>query len=208
MSSRTRPLTADGLSQLPADCRSCLFWELPDARRGPAEPSAVDDAREAKYLWHRSSELESGPSGVVLTARDQTLGFALWVPAAHARRTRRLGVTPSDDALLLATIWVAPHERGRGHAKALVQEALRHAHDAGFRAVEALGTRLPPSSCLLTESFLVAVGFEMLREHPHHPVLRIDLRSTVRWHGAVEHALEGVRSAFGRREGQPAPSSA
>jgi GNAT superfamily N-acetyltransferase len=194
-------LTTERLSDLPAPCQSCAFWELPEAARGPQESGAA----EAKQLWVRSLELDWGAPGLILVERDEPVAYALYMPADEAHRARRLGSTPSDDALVLATLWVAPEARGRGLASALLLNVLRHAHDAGLRAVEAIGTRGETWPCMLGEAFLIANGFVVHHNHPRYPLLRLDLRQTARWQDAMEHALEGVRAVL-RREGQPVPS--
>lgn len=207
MSDRVRPLTADDLQHLPADCRACLFWELPSAVRGPRRGHEAEQA-EAKHLWHRSLELDWGPPGAVLRNGDRTVGFATCAPSWQAMRTRRLGSTPSEDALILLTMWVAPDVRGGGGATMLLHRVLRQAHDLGLRAVEATATRSPHDvPCLLPEGFLLASGFEVHQPHPTHPLLRLDLRQTARWQDAMEHALEGVRAVLGRRERRPVPST-
>jgi GNAT superfamily N-acetyltransferase len=207
VSNRFRELTTERLGDLPAPCRSCAFWELPEASRGPQEGAAAEAAAEAKQLWVRSLELDWGAPGLVLTEQEEPVAYALYMPADEAHRARRLGSTPSDDALVLATLWVAPEARGSGVAAALLHSVLRHAHDAGLRAVEAIGARGEAWPCMLPEDFLIANGFVVHHNHPRFPLLRLDLRQTARWQGAMEHALEGVRSVL-RRERQPVPSSA
>jgi GNAT superfamily N-acetyltransferase len=203
---RFRDLTADRLSDLPPTCRSCAFWELADAPRGPQKDAAK--GAESKQLWVRSLELEWGAPGLILVDHDETLAYALFMPADEAHRARRLGSTPSEDALVLATMWLAPSARGSGLAAALLHSVLKHAHDAGLRAVEAIGARGDATPCMLPEDFLIANGFVVHHDHASYPLLRLDLRQTVRWQEAMEHALEGVRSVLSRRERQPAPSSA
>jgi GNAT superfamily N-acetyltransferase len=204
VSHRVRELTTERLSDLPAPCQSCAFWELPEAARGPQQKRAAETA-EAKQLWVRSLELDWGAPGLILVERDQPVAYATYMPADEAHRARRLGSTPSDDALVLATMWVTPEARGRGLASALLLNVLRHAQDAGLRAVEAIGARGQAWPCMLPEAFLIANGFVVHHNHPRYPLLRLDLRQTARWQDAMEHALEGVRSVL-RRERQPVPS--
>lgn len=205
MNHRIQPLTGDDVALLPPPCRSCLFWELPRAPRGP-QPERADEAQEAKHLWFRSAELEWGSPGVALRHDGTLLGYALVMPADHADRTRRLGTTPSDDALVLATLWVAPDARGAGVGTALLHRVLRQAHEAGLRAVEATGARATAGPCIIPESFLLAQGFVVHHPHVLHPLLRLDLRKTARWHEAVEHALDSVRAALSRRDRRTVPS--
>lgn len=205
MSHRFRALTSQRVGDLPASCRSCVFWELAEAPRGPRADDGA--AAEAKHLWIHSLELDWGAPGLLLVERDRTLAYAIFMPADEAHRARRLGSVPSDDALVLATLWVAPEQRGSGLAAALLHAVLRSAHEADLRAVEAIGARGDASPCMLPEQFLLAHGFVVHHNHPRFPLLRLDLRQTARWHEAMEHAIEGVRSVL-RRERPPVPSSA
>ncbi len=206
MNDRIRPLTGELIELLPSPCRTCLFWELPDAPRGP-QPERAAEVAEAKLLYHRAVELDWGPPGFLVRSADRTLAFATFVPAEQAHRTRRLGSVPSDDALVLTTMWVDPEVRGSGIASALLHRVLRHAHDLGLRAVEATATRGGNGPCLLPEAFLLASGFVVHHQHVRHPLLRLDLRQTVRWQDAMEHALRGVRAVLGRRERRTVPST-
>jgi GNAT superfamily N-acetyltransferase len=206
VSDRIRPLTSELIEHLPEPCRTCLFWELADAPRGPQPDRAVEVA-EAKLLYHRAVELDWGPPGLLVRSDDRTLAFATFVPAEQAHRTRRLGSVPSDDALVLTTMWVDPDVRGTGIASALLRRVLRQAHDLGLRAVEATATRGGDGPCLVPEAFLLANGFVVHHQHVRHPLLRLDLRQTVRWQDAIEQALQGVRALLGRRDRRTAPSA-
>lgn len=206
MNHRIEPLTGDDLTVLPAPCRACAFWELPNARRGP-QPARAAEVEQAKSLWYRSLELEWGAPGFVLRDHGRTLGFATVVPAEQAHRTRRLGTMPSDDALVLATLWVDPAARGSGVGRALLHRVLRQAHDVDLQAVEATGTRAGGSPCIIPESYLLAQGFVVHRPHIRHPLLRLDLQQTARWHDALEHALDNVRAVLARRDRRTVPST-
>lgn len=206
MNHRIQPLTGDDIAFLPSPCRSCVFWELPKAPRGP-QPDRAAEVGEAKHLWFRSMELEWGAPGVMLRHQQRTLGYAMFMPAEHAHRTRRLGTTPSDDALVLATLWVDPDARGAGVGTALLHRVLRQAHEVGLRAVEATGARATAGPCMIPEGFLLAQGFVVHHPHMLHPLLRLDLRQTARWHEAVEHALDSVRAALSRRDRRTVPST-
>lgn len=206
MSDRIRPLTGELIDHLPPACRTCLFWELPDAPRG-SQPDRADEVAEAKLLYHRAVELDWGPPGLLLRSDGRTLAFATFVPAEQAHRTRRLGSVPSDDALVLTTMWVDPEVCGTGIASALLHRVLKQAHDRGLRAVEATATRGGGGPCLLPESFLLANGFVVHHQHVWHPLLRLDLRQTVRWQDAMEQALERVRAVLRRRDRRTVPST-
>ena len=207
MGYRAVDLTAELLDALPRACRSCTFWELGSVRAAPGDALAG----RAKQAWVEEAETSVGPPGKVLFDGDRVIGYALVAPPDRFRRTRLFVHQPSDDAQLLATVWIEPDARGRGAGRYLIRAVLHEAHRRRCRAVEAYGMRMGPEqgpdalggACVLSEAFLDGMGFQVLREHPHRPLMRLDLRQTIT--GSVEQALVRVRGALRPRR-VPAPA--
>jgi len=208
---RVVDLSLDTLHDLPSPCRSCLFWESRDGRRGGAT-GVPRTAGVAKEAWWQATQLEWGTPGKGVLVDDQLVAYALFAPRDHIPRARRLGPAPSGDALLLATAWVDPAHRHAGIATLLLQSVLRETHRRGARALESYGDRLRPAgttgTCVLPEAFLLARGFRLRQDHHEFPLLRLDLRQTVRWQESVGHALEGLVEALSRRERTPVTAPA
>jgi GNAT superfamily N-acetyltransferase len=211
MTRRIHDLGLTNLDDLPSTCRACIFWEVGGAPQGPraGEEAAAAGRKEA---WWQATQLEWGTPGKALYVDDKPMGYATFGPADHFPRVRQLGPSVSDDALLLAALWVAPQIRDTGAAKMLLQSVLRETHRRGAKALEAFGARGSGSgrqltTCFVPEEFLLAHGFELRQDHMDYPLLRLDLRKTVRWQESVGHALSGVISALSRRERAPAPSA-
>lgn len=210
MSRRIHDLSLANLDDLPPTCRSCMFWETAQAPRGP-RAGAEDTAAQRKEAWWQATQLEWGTPGKVLYVDDVPAGYATFAPPEHFPRLRRLPHAPSDDVVLLATLWVAPDHRGSGAAKMLLQSVLREVHRHGCKALEAFGARSAGAgdllmTCLIPYEFLVANGFEVVHDDVEFPLLRLDLRKTVRWQESVGHAWSGVVSVLSRRERAPAPT--
>lgn len=210
MAHRIHDLTLASLHDLPSPCRSCVFWEVAGAPHGT--PVGGEEAGTvAKQAWWQATQLEWGTPGKAVYVDDHLVGFATFAPSTHFPRARRIGPAASDDALLLGTLWVDPAYRGLRLATTLLQSVLRETHRRGAKALEAYGHReaAPPLSrqapCVLPESWLLRSGFTLRHEHHDHPLLRLDLRQTVRWQESVGHAVEGVLSALSRRERTPVP---
>lgn len=197
-------LTPEALSELPAACRGCLFWEVADAPRGPVADAAAGAA--AKEAAWQATQLEWGSAGKAAYASGELIGYAVFGPPEHVPRVRRLGWSASEDAVILATIWVHPDRRGEGVGRALLQAALSETHRRGGRALEAVGSRPPwPSDpCMLPTPFLLANGFTVLHNHGRHPMLRLDLSQTVRW--SLPHAVDVWLERLGRRVGVRRPA--
>jgi GNAT superfamily N-acetyltransferase len=206
---RIHDLSLSNLDDLPSTCRACVFWEAAGSPQGPraGEEEAAANRKEA---WWQATQLEWGTPGKALYVDDRPVGYATFAPAEHFPRVRSLRASVSDDALLLATLWVAPDHREAGAAKALLQSVLRETHRRGSKALEAFGARGATTgrglmTCFIPEDFLLENGFEVLHEDMEYPLLRLDLRKTVRWQESGGHALSGVITALSRRERARAP---
>ena len=205
MTRHLRDLDAGLLPDLPLPCRACVFWESASAPRGP-----TPDGNAAKEAWMQATQLDWGPPGKACYVGDELIGFGVLTPGRHAGRVRRLGSSVSDDALLLATLWVAPDARGAGVARLLLQALLRETHQRGGRALEAYGARGERNQgpCVLPEAFLLVNGFSVLYDDAQFPLLRLELRHTARWADSLKDALESVLGALrGRRAPVPVRSS-
>lgn len=211
---RVAELSCDRIDDLPERCRTCLFWELgaPRALAVGIAGAAVDaedemaaDPGVQKSAWWRDVELESGPAGRVVRVDGEPVGYALFAPAPAFARRRSPIPSASDDALLLATVWVDPAHRGAGSGRLLVQAAVKEALRLDLHAVEAYGDRRHrEGQCVAAATWLLHEGFAVHREHPRYPLLRLDVRTTVRWTEPIEHAVETALGRLGRR---PAPGT-
>lgn len=202
-------LTADLIEGLPDRCRRCLFWELGWPR--PIDGVELHDEMAAdpsfqKAAWWAATELDVGPVARAVRVDGEVVGYSLVGPG-HVFAARRPPIPRvSPDALLLATVWIEPAHRGTGVARTLVQAAVKEAIRSDLRAVEAYGDRRHrDGNCLIPSMWLLHEGFEIRKEHPRYPVLRLDVRSTVRWTEPLEQA---VGSALARIGSRPAPEPA
>lgn len=200
---RARPLTGELLEDFPSPCRSCLFWE-----RGEPPPFALvpaDDqaALVRKQAWVSTRLQEGHAPGRAVQVEGMLAGWVLFAPrdafAAPPPPAPRL----SQDALQLATIHVHPQMRGHGLGRLLLHAALREAVRLERGAVEAYGDRRwRERGCLLPATWLLREGFEVHREAPRLPLLRLEVRRTLRWAPSLEAALEEVL----RRLPRPVPA--
>lgn len=199
MSRRVERLTGDAVEELPAPCRGCVTWELGGAPR---------DAELRKQAWVSAQVQDGHPPGRLIRIDGEVAAYGLFAPAA-AFAPRWPPVPAADpDAILLATLWVEPHWRRRGLGRLLLQAAIKDAHHAGSPAVEAYADRRwRERSCILPATWLLHEGFEVHREHPRLPLLRLDVRRTVRWAESLEHALEELVGALPRRLPSPVPNT-
>lgn len=216
-SRRLQPLTPDRVADLPDPCASCLAWELgagcpsprttSDAVPGGGTAEAPERAQQRKVDWVRERVAEGHPPGRLLRDEDgEVVGFALYA-ASGTFAPRRFPVPEVDrDTILLATVWVAPDRRGHGVGRLLLRAAIKDALHLGVPAVEAYGDRRwVERGCVLPATWLLHEGFEVHREHPRNPLLRLDVKRTARWAESLEHALDELLGALPRRVPVPHP---
>lgn len=209
MGRRVAPLVPDEFVCLPERCRRCLFWELGHPRPGlwSIDDELGSDRARQKQAWCSVRAAETGPPGRAVSLDERHVAYALFAPAAVFAARRPPVPRPSDDALFLATLWVEPDHREVGVGRLLVHAAVREAVDRGSKAVEAYGDRrYREQDCVLPSQWLLHLGFTVAREHPRYPLLRLDVRRTMRWAESLEHALDEVLERLPRRA--PAPQRA
>ena len=200
MGRRVEPLTPEALDGFPPGCRVCLFWELgrprPDVdgrRREDGGDELAGDPSVQKQAWHTATSLEDGHAGRVVRVDDRIAGYALFAPAGAFAPRRPPVPAVSRDALALATLWVAPECRDGGIGRLLVQASIKEAIARGLAAVEVYADRrFREADCVLPATWLLREGFEVHREHPRYPLLRLGTKRTVRWTEAIGDAVEGI----------------
>jgi len=185
------PLGIEAIDLLPEPCRRCVFWEL----GAKARPRGSEDAGLQKEAWLSSVVLEWGPAGHVLSVDGTVAGYSLYAPTQYLDQVGFEPARPvSRDAVLLATLAVEPAFEGQGIGRVLLQTMARDLTKRKVRAVEAFADRAPTGrDCRIPAGFLEGCGFQVVREHPRYPLMRMDLRTALRWKDAREAALEALR---------------
>jgi len=185
------PLGPETLDLVPEPCRRCVFWEL-GAR---ARPRGSEDAGVQKEAWLSSVVLEWGPAGHVVSVDGEVAGYSLYAPTHLFDQVGFQAARPvSRDAVLLATLAVVPRFEGQGIGRVLLQTMARDLSRRKVRAVETFADRAPTSrDCRIPAGFLEASGFQVVRDHPRYPLMRMDLRTALSWKDAREAAREVLR---------------
>ena len=192
-SRRLRPMTADDLDLLPEPCGRCAFWEssAADLAAPPDHPERA--ARKAEWAYEVTAHW--GYCGVLAVHEDEVVGFLTMAPARLVRRLPAFSTTPvGPDVAVVLSAQVVDGWRGRGIGRQLVSSAAGLVARRDLRALEAVGTRREGPSCMIPVGWLESVGFEVVREHPVTPRLRMDLQTAQRWPGlsAAWHRLTGL----------------
>jgi GNAT superfamily N-acetyltransferase len=154
-----------------------------------------DEAGVQKEAWISSVELEWGPVGHVVTVDGTQAGYSLYAPARYLDQIGSQAARPvSRDAVLLATLMIEPAFAGQGLGRTLLQAMARDLTKRKVRAAEAFADRLwRGRACHIPAGFLEASGFQVVREHPRYPLMRMDLRTALSWKDVGEAALGRLR---------------
>lgn len=161
---RLAPLTADELAGFAASAR-CPYHAVTD-----------------DLGWAHATEAVLGWCGVALRDQGELQGYLLLAAPATGPAIGPLASVPvSDDAAMLVQVWVPRGSRGHGLGRQLVQAAAAAAHRRRIAALEAIGSHGPGSCVAPSLRWLRQVGFDVTRQHPLHPRVRLDLSRTVTW---------------------------
>ena len=213
---RLRPMTAADLDLLPDPCGRCVFWETSVADL--AAPAEHPDRAARKAEWAQQVTDHWGYCGVLAVHEDEVIGFLTLAPARFVRRLPAFASTAvSADVAVLLSAQVVEGWRGKGIGRQLVTTAAGLVTRRDIRALEAVGTRHDGPSCMMPVTWLEAVGFAVVREHPVTPRLRMDLQATQRWPGlgAAWNRLTGLvtapvaaqPTAYSARDAEPPTAS-
>lgn len=199
-------LTLDSFAELPADQQACLYWVSTPVERARVHGHEAEEKR----AWLSMVLREWGACGCVVRVEGRYAAHAIWAPPVHLPGSASLPTAPvSQDAVLLAEVYVAPSHRGEGLGRLLVQTAAKELVLRGdVRSVEAFGAgrsvRAAQHPYVVPADFWAAVGFATQRDHRSFPRMRMDLHSTVRWRAEVEAALARLLAPVTARPPSPA----
>lgn len=204
MARQVVPLTGDVWDAIEAPCRTCLFWEVGER---PGRDVDVDRDLIRKQAWTTARLRDGLPPGRAVLVDDEVAGIALFAPLRDFENNPAGMPTPSEDALVLATMWLDPGHRNRGLGRLLLQEAIKQAIHQHLAAVEVRADRRwRPDNCVLPITWLLHEGFEVAVEHPRWPLLRLEVSRTVRWSETVEQAVNEMLGRLPRRTSAPRPA--
>jgi GNAT superfamily N-acetyltransferase len=167
-------VTLENLRQAPPEILTSVYWEL-DVDDPPVEPEFQ------KEEWFSDVLLEWGPCAKMMVEEEQgAVAFAEYAPASFFPRLGRFrSGRVSGDAVYLSYCFVVDRRRGFGLGTHLIRAIGRDLLDRGVRAIEAIGDREWTSGCVLPAPFLGSGGFQVVRDDPRFPLMRLDLRTAI-----------------------------
>jgi len=156
-----------------AGCKFCLYWEQPDPSRWPDDPG---ERETMKRRWFQEVEAEFGPCGKLVYRGSTAIGYAEFAPPKHLPNVSAYACgPPSDQAVLVACLFVISDERKKGVGSALVQHIMSDLRDRGAKAVETFARKDSPNNCSGPLAFWLKHGFAVVREDVGFALVRREL---------------------------------
>jgi len=120
---------------------------------------------------------EFGECGRLLYADGQAVGYAQYGPPSFFPNARSCPAGPvSDDAVFLACLFFPSRaHRGRGWGSLLLQDILRELRSRGLSTLETFARKESAENPSGPAAFYLRHGFQILRDDPEFPLLRLNL---------------------------------
>lgn len=211
MDARLSPLTAQTAGEIHLQAARSVFWELePELAR---RVSQAGDAPFEKEVWLSTVLLTFGSCGFSVgfprsAGSLRARATVLYCPREDAPGARQLPTAPvSEDAAVVTSLFIDPGFEGTGLEAVLMDAAIMDLLHKGVDAVEAFGWRKnsgdpvpvtdkPQDIGLIDAEVLESAGFEVVRDHPVLPRLRLEMPPArgLLSAEAVEKLLSGVEA--------------
>lgn len=190
MDDRLAPIAADNLDRLHAYAATSVFWEMEPALHRTIDCS---DAKLEKEAWLLNRLIDYGQCGFTIVFDDGMRATVIYCSPDDAPGAQLMPTFPvSLDAQLISSLFMDPGLSGRGLESILLDAAIMDLTQRGFAAVEAFGLRTEIAFAETTEEIvdfvaqrdkiglmgvdqLEGAGFQVVREHPVLPRLRLEL---------------------------------
>ena len=179
-----RPVSMENFKDLPNfrlfpySCRYCAFWESLEFD----DKTKKEDAEETKQKWFIDVGREFGNCGFIVYVEKALVGFAQYAPAKYFSTSKYYGLTPSDNAIFLACLYVANRELwGKGIGKRLFQKVASDLISRNYNVVEAVACVGNSPSDNIPDwytgplGFFEKMGFEIMSSKGYIALVRKEL---------------------------------
>jgi GNAT superfamily N-acetyltransferase len=166
-------LSPERLEKIPEVCRKCRFWESGGV-------SSLANDCSVKMEWLKNTSETWGECGKLIIKGDQVIAFSIYAPANCFPDFKPSMAGPvSNDAALLACLYVVPQLRRQGVGRTMLQVVAKSLLRRKLTAIEAYASRSGDFGIPL--DFCLANGFFILRDDPRFPLVRLELKNMIPW---------------------------
>lgn len=160
----------------PFSCKYCIYWELPEQCVDPLTEKK-EEMMERKLNWVRDTRRSFGSCGRLIYVNKRPVGYAQYAPARFLpRSTHYQSGPPGEEAVLISCLFI-PKKRLRksGLGTRLLRSIIDDLTGRNVRAVESFARRSNPDNPSGPVDFYLRNGFEILRDDPEFPLVRLEL---------------------------------
>ena len=164
----------------PYSCKYCAFWESLDFD----DKTQKEDAKQTKRRWFINVGKEFGNCGFIIYADDSPVGFAEYAPVKYFPTISRYGdLTPSNDAVFLACLYIADRELwGKGIGKQTFEKVASDLRNRSYEVIEAFARVSDSPSDNIPDwytgplGFFLKMGFKSVNSMGHVALVRKKLQ--------------------------------
>ncbi len=183
MKASIRNVTPDNIKDIPAPCRTCLYWESPEHfnRRKGLSPTEEIECEAEKAAWFLKALKEFGNCGKILYANNTPVGYVQYCTSTRLLNTQNYGSkklrTKQENVVFISCLYITDEKfRGRNLGERLLKEVLSELKRRGFKAVETFAREGSANNPSGPREFYLKNGFQTTeRLAPDFALVKLDL---------------------------------
>jgi len=173
-------LTEENLNDVPSfsgppySCKYCLYWESPEDFK---KQSRLD--REyllgKKSAWIKKVRQEFGDCGKIIYVNEKPAGYAQYALPAFLPYAQNYSVSPDQDAVLIACLYIAKQQRVSGLGSQLLRNIVDGLRKRSFKAVETFAGKNTANNTSGPVEFYINNGFSLNKDAEEFALMRLEL---------------------------------
>lgn len=185
MSVEIKPVSQGNFKDLPCfrlfpySCKYCAFWESLNFDG----KTAKEEAEQIKRRWFIDVRGKFGNCGFIAYVDKKPVGFARYAPVKYFPTIQKYsGLTPSNDAIFLACLYIADKELwGKGIGRQLFEKVASDLKNRGYKIIETFARVSDSPSDNIPDwytsplGFFLKMGFKVIKSRGQIALVRKEL---------------------------------
>ena len=161
-------------SGLPYSCKYCLYWESPEDFK---KQSRLDREYllDKKTAWVEKVRQEFGDCGKIIYVNEKPAGYAQYALPAFLPYAQNYSVSPDQDAVLIACLYIAKQQRVSGLGSQLLRNIVDGLRKRSFKAVETFAGKNTANNTSGPVEFYINNGFSLNKDAEEFALMRLEL---------------------------------
>jgi GNAT superfamily N-acetyltransferase len=178
-------ITEANLSDIPASCRGCVYWECPEefdkAKQEKALVQRQVEFEQKKHEWFIKTKQEFGTCGKIVYYEGKPVAYAQYahadfLPNVKAYNSAAVGKR-EQRVVFISCLYVSDKTmRGRGLGETLLKSIVDELTSREFKAIETFARRGNPENPSGPLEFYIRNGFIIKdNSNPEYPLITLYL---------------------------------